>query len=911
MESLSRRAFLQWAGISASGFVLPSHSWALNKLVLVGDPMVDYPYREWEDLYRREWVWDKVGISSHCSNCAGNCAWNVYVKDGIVMREEQLAQYPSTNPNVPDFNPRGCQKGAIHSDAMYDADRLRFPMKRVGERGEGKWQRLSWEQALSEIAEKIVDHFQKHGPGRLLATSGSGMQADIRQAAVLRFASLTGAIHRDVTTITADIPSGHRLAYGRSWQCSGTSDRLFQADYMLLAGCNPNATRIADAHFIWEAKYNGCRIVSMTPDYNPSAIHTDLWLPIKQGSDPFFMMSMIHVVIKEGLINRDFVQEQTDLTLLVREDNQRLLRQSDVEKGGRDDVFYFWDERTGQAAVAPGSEGSQQKTIALGELRPALEGRYEVGGVAVRTAYEVVRAEAMKFSPESTAERTGIHPSIVYQEARAFANARMAIVVGGFSLPKYSNGMLTLWAHGALMALTGHGGPTGEIQWIGAEWHRPAVLGLSVAKPLRIETGMGEWIVGKQDVEARAYYDEERLKERTGFNIDDLQEMIKESVTKGWMPHWGEYSAMILWADNAFRRNKSLKKYRERVLSLASEFYVNVNTRMDSTALWADYVLPAASHYEAWETRMFPYHRFINVFTAPSAPVGEAKPDWDIIALLCKKIQEIAKRRGIRHFEDPAQGVTRNLDTIYDDFTMGGSLKTAFDAAKWLIDNSPELGGKTIEQGAKDGFIVMNEKAIGPNLSLSADNMPIPFGPQVIAKKPYPTLSGRITFYIDHEWFLKLRCQVPTARAHVGRECSKYPLDFYSPHTRWGIHSNWRSNKYMLRLQRGEPNVYINPKLAAARGIKDGGRVRVFNSIGEFYAQAKFYPSCPTDALMMEHAWEPYQFKNLQGLNSISAPMLQPLEMVGNWGHLKFEFFDFNPNQLAHTSGVDIESLEG
>ncbi len=598
MESPNRRKFLQWTGISTAGFLLPSHAWSLTKLVLVDDPLTDYPYRGWEDLYRKEWAWDKVGISSHCSNCVGNCAWKIYVKDGIVLREEQLAQYPRTNQSTPDFNPRGCQKGAVHSDAMYDGDRLRFPMKRVGERGEGKWQRLSWDQATSEIAEKFVDHFEKHGPGRMLTNSGSGIQSDIRQASVLRFASLTGGIHRDIVTITADVPLGHRLAYGRALQASGTIDRLFEADYILLTGCNPNVTRIPDAHFFWEAKYNGCRIVGVSPDYNPSAIHTDLWLPIKQGSDPFFIMSMIHVVIKEKLFNQDFMREQTDLPLLVREDNRRLLRQSDIEKDGRDDVFYFWDEHSGQAVTAPGSEGSPTKTIALGETRPALEGRYEVKGIPVRPVFESVRAEAMNFSPEATAEKTGIHPSVVYQEARALAKARMVIIVAGLALPKYSNGTLTVWAQGALMALTGHGGPTGEIQCYGAEPHRPGFYKLAIPKAIRIETGMGEWIVGEQHKEAREYYDQELLKKQTGYNVDELQGMVDECVDKGWMPHWGSYSAMILWADNAFRRNKSINKYRERVLALASEFYVNINTRMDSTALWADYVLPAASHYE-------------------------------------------------------------------------------------------------------------------------------------------------------------------------------------------------------------------------------------------------------------------------------------------------------------------------
>lgn len=909
MPNMHRRDFLQWAGLTASGLLLSRGAWAFTKLVPGDEPLAARPYREWEDVYRGRWTWDAVAPASHCSNCAGNCAWNVYVKDGVVLREEQMAAYPRTSEGAPDFNPRGCQKGAVHGAAMYDADRLRHPMKRVGERGAGKWKRLSWDEALSEIAEKVVDLHEASGPGAIVNTAGSGIQADIRQAATLRFAALTGSVHRDVTTVTADVPTGIRLAYGRSWQCSGTTDRLFHADYILLHGCNPSVTRIPDAHFLWEARYDGCRVVSVVPDLNPSAIHADLWLPIRQGSDPFLMMSMIHVVIDEDLVARDFVREQTDLPLLVRRDDRRLLRQSDLEPGGREDVFYVWDRRSGRAVAAPGSEGSAEKTLRMEGVDVALEGEYVVGGVAVSPAFEFVRAEAMKFSPETTEAETGIRAAIVRREARAFAKAKIAIIKGGFALPKYSNGLLTLWAQSLLMALTGHGGPTGEIQYMGVHFKRPGIEKLALPKYPRIETGMGEWLESDQHEVAKKAYDQKTLKERLGYDVDEIEAMARESVAKGWMPHWGKPKGMIVWADNLFRRNKAVHVYRERILEQASALYVNVNFRMDSSARFADYVLPAASHYEAWETRHFPFHVFLNVSAAPVAPIDDAKPDWDIAALLCRKIQEVARARKLAPFEDPAFGCTRDFATLWDDFTMNGAVATAEDAARWLVENSPELGGQSLEDGARRGFFVMNDEVIGPNHARDEKGLIVPWAPQVVDKKPYPTLSGRITFYIDHEWFLKLETAVPTARRHAGRECTKHPLGFYSPHTRWGIHSNWRSNEYILRLHRGEPYVYVNPKVAKARGIADGDRVRVFNEVGAFHAQAKYYPSLPETAIMMEHAWEPYQFGNGEALNNVTAPMLQPLEMVGNWGHLKFEYFDFNPNQMAHTSGVEIERV--
>src|SRR5690606_31147586 len=113
---VKRRDVLKGMGVAGAGAVLGGGIWSLNRLEPVGPETLanEYSYRGWEDLYRNEWSWDSVGHAAHCINCMGNCAWNVYVKDGIVIREEQIAKYPQVNPIVPDATPRGCQKGAIH-----------------------------------------------------------------------------------------------------------------------------------------------------------------------------------------------------------------------------------------------------------------------------------------------------------------------------------------------------------------------------------------------------------------------------------------------------------------------------------------------------------------------------------------------------------------------------------------------------------------------------------------------------------------------------------------------------------------------------------------------------------------------------------------------------------------------------
>ena len=100
-------------------------------------------YASQEDLYRQQWTWDKVVWVSHCVDCyPGNCPFRVYVKDGIVLYEEPGATYQTIEEGVPDLNPMGCQKGAMWGQMLYSKERLLYPMKRVGERGSGRWKRI-------------------------------------------------------------------------------------------------------------------------------------------------------------------------------------------------------------------------------------------------------------------------------------------------------------------------------------------------------------------------------------------------------------------------------------------------------------------------------------------------------------------------------------------------------------------------------------------------------------------------------------------------------------------------------------------------------------------------------------------------------------------------------------------------
>ena len=128
----------------------------------------------WAERYREKWSWDKIAWASHCINCyPGNCQYRVYLKDGVVVREEQAGTYTTIEAGVPDMNPMGCQKGNAWSRMLHSPERVLYPLKRAGERGEGNWDRVSWDEALSEIADATLDAIQESGPESVLQVSTS------------------------------------------------------------------------------------------------------------------------------------------------------------------------------------------------------------------------------------------------------------------------------------------------------------------------------------------------------------------------------------------------------------------------------------------------------------------------------------------------------------------------------------------------------------------------------------------------------------------------------------------------------------------------------------------------------------------------------------------------------------------
>ena len=158
-----------------------------------------------------------------------------------------------------------------------------------------------------------------------------------------RFFRLLGGTVTDLNGSINDFAPGHHLTFGKFYPILGDGE-MFRSDVLIFWHLNPVYTLIPHFHNFPEARYHGSEIILFSPDVSPSHTHVDYHVPVKWGSDAAVALAMCQVIVEEELVDIDFVSTQTDLSLLVRADNNRFLRESDLNKDGKSDQFFHIDD---------------------------------------------------------------------------------------------------------------------------------------------------------------------------------------------------------------------------------------------------------------------------------------------------------------------------------------------------------------------------------------------------------------------------------------------------------------------------------------------------------------------------------------------------------------------------------------
>ncbi|MCJ0940221.1 nitrate reductase subunit alpha [Mammaliicoccus sciuri] len=332
--------------------------------------------REWEKMYRERWSHDKVVRTTHGVNCTGSCSWKVFVKNGVITWENQQIDYPSCGPDMPEFEPRGCPRGASFSWYEYSPLRVKFPYVRgklwklwkaalseygdpvvawasivedeqkseiyKSARGKGGHVRVNWRDVTQLIAAQIIYTVKKYGPDRIAGFTPIPAMSMISYASGARFISLLGGEMLSFYDWYADLPPASPQIWGEQTDVPESSD-WYNAGYIIMWGSNVPLTRTPDAHFMTEVRYKGTKVVSVAPDYAENVKFADNWLAPNPGTDAALAQAMTHVILQEYYEDKqeemfiNYAKQYTDMPFIIQLDKHgegykagRFLRSSDL-----------------------------------------------------------------------------------------------------------------------------------------------------------------------------------------------------------------------------------------------------------------------------------------------------------------------------------------------------------------------------------------------------------------------------------------------------------------------------------------------------------------------------------------------------------------------------------------------------
>lgn len=508
--------------------------------------------------------------------CGPGCGMLAHVKDGVLVKLEP-GDFPETG--------HICARCLSAVKMVYHPDRLKYPMKRVGERGEGKWERISWDEALDTIVQRFKEISDRHGSGSIAWT--------LDFMALMTTDSIMGFVGACQGTFL--LPWGYgdsggvcndTVCFGSPW-CYGEdyTTRFDNIAFCLNWGGNAAETDSFKWRRIRDAKESGARLVVIDPLFSTTASKADEWVQIRPGTDAALALGMMNVILDRKLEDIPFITEFTVGPFLVRSDNGMFLRGGDIGSH-ESEKFVVWNtqKKSPQAYDTPG-------------VSPALTGVYQVKGVECKPAFQLLVELVRQYPPKLASDITGIPTDTIISLAVEYATTKPAASFRGMGCQRTFHGDLTYHAINTLGAITGN---------ISVKGHTPFEMNHLAF----MSRGIG--------------------------NLLPIMQMY-DAIVNG-MP----FPIRALWLTRLNMMNSlaNFNRITKELIPLL-EFIVVTDLFMTTSAQYADIVLPACSIYECSDI-YWPIgngsHNYLQLQQKVIEPLYESKSDLEIVASLAKKM---------------------------------------------------------------------------------------------------------------------------------------------------------------------------------------------------------------------------------------------------------------------------------
>ena len=630
------------------------------------------------------------------SQCIQGCYLDVHVRDGQIVR--------TTAGSIPDepFYEHICPKGLSHPARVYSSQRLQYPMRRVGERGEGKFERISWDEAIKEITDKWKGYTEEFGPESIAFFFGSG------NTAVLGGGTADGSVMQHLQTVMGacsvlpdrDIAFQSAMVKMFGPGAAFTSPAEWnKAKNIVIWGCNPTVSCKRMMHLYLDAKDAGAKLTTIDIQYNTNVAKSDWFVPVHPATDGALVFGALSEILAQGWQDTGFLRAHTEAPFLVKDDN-KFLRMSDLGVApttgtnayGKEIVIdpeVVWDEAT----QSPRSHQEAEK--------PALENiPEEIEGFKVRPVWGMMVEAISEWTPERASEICGTPVEDIKALARLYGQEGPVCTGKNHGLNHYFIAIYTYHLIIALKLISG-GGSFGVSNSAGCI-NQPSTKGEKPQGPGR-------------NINWTALY-----------GIIHDQELLGKPF-----PLKSLYCSCTNIVSNQTEQNETIKALKE------IEFLVVEEMTMSDTSLYADILLPACLWFECEDLRVRSYNMPYLVYNDKAIdPLYESKPDFDISTMIGTAMgygdffdftekdylslwldSPAAKKEGVTYDSLRETKIARNNQHKSNPFEGGRFFHQSGRAKFWTETVVPEYNlGQTVDE-SKEHLLLYWEPAREANLA--------------------------------------------------------------------------------------------------------------------------------------------------------------------------------------------------
>ncbi|GAB1535383.1 molybdopterin-dependent oxidoreductase [Geovibrio sp. ADMFC3] len=393
-------------------------------------------------------------IRTNCRNCTADCGVLAHMKNGRVIKLEGDPEFERSAGAL-------CPKGLSGIQALYNPNRLKYPMERVGARGENKWKRISWDDAIDKIAHKLMEIREKYGAESVFASTGGGGNPNF--FTTCRVANVFGTPNWfEPGAAQCYMPRTlmYTLVYGGGFAGGNTSygdnnnvETFFYEEgktkSVVLWAAAPSFSGPSQAgRILAELRARGVKTVVVDPRFTPDASKADVWLPLRPGTDVALALSWIRYILVNELYDKDFVMKWTNLPYLVNAETKMFLRESDIKKNGRKDVYVVWDKKTNSAKAIeyPWDD----------KLSPVLGGSFKVNGAVCKTGFQLLKERAEPWTLEKAAENCWLRKEDIEKAVNIYARNTPGVLGHGVATDQFPNSTQAAHATAILNMLLGN-----------------------------------------------------------------------------------------------------------------------------------------------------------------------------------------------------------------------------------------------------------------------------------------------------------------------------------------------------------------------------------------------------------------------------------------------------------------------